>query len=652
LTTHLTNQVVFGVNYFNQLFHDFNNSFDTKALGLFLSPDATDHGQPILGAPNIIIAPPKSTGISGFEQIGLTPPEGRSDQTGHLTDIVSYVAGRHQFRFGGEVRQAHVDEFYHRRGTGKFVFDGTAGPWSGDNADARTKALADFMAGDVSQCTPGKSNCGSTIAVGNPERKVVVNAFNFYFQDAWQVSGKLNLNLGLRYEYFGPLHSDAKDLALFIPGRGLAIQGAGIDSIFPPNHNDFAPRFGFAYQPTGSGDLVVRGGIGIFFDQINMNPFLDFRPPITAAQGLEGNPIGPAPVSTFSRDAYQWDAVQAGGKSIFPGVQVCTDAFCTNAPGQNLFSVNQNFRTPHFANYNLQVERSLGSAAVAQIGYVGSEGRKLNLVSNINQYGAFPTFGSIIQLNSVGTSNYNSLQTTLRLRSWRGLTAQAGYTWAHSLDEITAYRAALADDLHNIKADYGNSDFDTRHLFTLNFDYQIPGSSHGPGILSHGWEVSSLLNFHTGQPNDGTLPLGDASSPFNPTTQFYYLMSNPFAGLNHQFSAANGGTEWFNPAAFCQRTATTTCAGGKQIGRNKFYGPGYGSVDLSVIKTIPIRERLKVQLRAEMFNLFNRINLSQGTGAVDYGSGLVSDTAGDFYGAPGIGPGEAFNMQLAAKIIF
>ena len=633
VTPHLTNQILFGVNYFNQLFHDFNNSFNTKALGLFLSPDATDHGQPILGAPNIA--------ISGFEQIGLTPPEGRSDQTGHLTDIVSYVAGRHQFRFGGEVRQAHVDEFYHRRGTGKFTFDGTQGPWANDaTVDSATKGLADFMAGDVSK---------STIAVGNPERFVVVNAFNFYFQDAWQLTSKLNFNLGLRYEYFGPLHSDKKDLGVFVPGRGLLIQGNGIDSIFPASHNDFAPRFGFACQPTGSGDLVVRGGLGIFFDQINMNPFLDFRPPITAAQGLQGNPIGPSAVSTYARNVYQWDAAQAGGASIFPGVKVCTDPLCTNAPGQNLFSVSQNFRVPHFANYNLQVERSLGSAAVAQVGYVGSQGRKLNVVSNINQYNAFPNLGSIIQLNSVGTSNYNALQSTLRLRSWHGLTSQIGYTWSHALDEISEYRAAIQDDLHNLKADYGNSDFDTRHLFTVGFDYQIPGSSHGPSILSHGWEVSSLMNFHTGQPFDETLPLGDPSSPFDPSTEYLRLLSNPFSGINHSFSAANGGEVWINPAAFC----TAPCSG-KPFGRNKFHGPGYGSVDLSVLKTIPIRERVKVQLRAEMFNLFNRINLASGPGAVnDYTStGLVSDTIGDFNGAPGIGPGEAFNMQLVAKIIF
>src|SRR5262249_5581914 len=206
---------------------------------------------------------------------------------------------------------------------------------------------------------------------------------------AWQFTRRLNLSLGLRYEYFGPLHSDRKDIAVFVPGKGLLIQGNGIDSIFPPNRNDFAPRLGFAYQPTDKGDLVVRGAIGIYFDQINMNPFLDFRPPIAAAQGIQGNPFGPAPVSTYSRDTYNWPTVQTGGASIFPGVKVCANPLCIGTPGLNLFSVNQNFRTPHFANFNLQVEKGLGKAGVLQVGYVGSEGRKLNIVSDINQFGAF-----------------------------------------------------------------------------------------------------------------------------------------------------------------------------------------------------------------------------------------------------------------------
>jgi hypothetical protein len=656
LSPRLTNQVLVGVNYFNQVFHDFNNSFDTKALGLFLSPDATINGTPIHGAPNVVIsgAAGGTSSAVGFEQIGLTPPEGRNDITGHLTDIVSYIVGKHQLRFGGEFRQARVNEFYHRRGTGKFTFDGTQGPWDkatgckppsgpipagcgaigGAGQVDATFALADYLGGLVSS---------STIAVGNPERFVTVNAYNLYFQDQWQLNRKLNLNLGLRYEYFGPLHSDRQDIAVFIPGKGLLIQGNGIDSIFPPNRNDFAPRVGFAYQPRERGDVVVRGFFGIFFDQINMNPFLDFRPPIAAAQGIQGNPIGPFAVSTYSRNTYNWQTVQAGGASIFPGVTTCSNPLCIGNPGLNLFSVSQNFRTPHFANYSLQVEKGFGKAAVLQVGYVGSQGRKLNIVSNINQFGAFnvgasQNYGSILQLNSVGTSNYNALQTSFKVRSWHGLTSTFAYTWSHALDEISEYRAVIADNPNNIKLDYGNGDYDTRHLFTVGLTYDIPGGSYGPKYLTHGWQVSSLMNWHTGQPFDVVL-------------ERVNLIGDPFAGLSHSFSknlASCGcaGMQWLNPAAFGPRTGTFG-----NLSRNKFYGPGYGDVDFSVLKNIPIRERLKLQLRAEMFNLFNRINMASGPGSVN-GDGTVTDTIGDFNGAPGIGPGEAFNMQLAIKIIF
>jgi hypothetical protein len=654
----VTNQVLVGVNYFNQVFHDFNNSFNTRAMGLFLSPDATIKGQPILGAPNIVISPPAGTSGAGFEQIGLTPPEGRNDITGHLTDIVSYNVGAHQFRFGGEFRQARVNEFYHRRGTGKFVFDGTQGPWANSTTvDPTTKALADFLAGDVQS---------STIAVGNPERFVRVNAFNLYFQDAWQISRNLNLNFGMRYEYFGPLHSPDKDLAVFVPGKGLLIQGAGIDSIFPPDRNNFAPRFGFAYQPRGTGDLVFRGGIGVFYDQINMNPFLDFRPPIAAAQGLQGNPIGPRAVSTYSTNilaqtSYNWQTVQqlSPTGAIFPGVVTCSDPLCTGTSGFNLFSVNQNFRTPYFYNYNFQFEKGLGSAAVFQIGYVGSEGRKLNIVTNVNQNKAFPNFGSILQLNSIGTSNYNALQSTFKIRSWRGLTTQFAYTWAHSLDEISEYRAVIADDAFNPKLDYGNSDYDTRHLFTVALNYAVPRASWASGWSKwfvNDWQVSSVMNWHTGQPSDETRLGLD-------------LIGDPYSGISHTFSAANGGTQWWNPAAFAAPAPGTI----GNLSRNRFYAPGFGDVDLSVFKSFPVTERVRIRLQADMFNLFNRINLAAGPGSVgsscgalnkkslvlsdrvcttSAGFGKVSDTIGDFNGAPGLGPGEQFNMQLAVKIIF
>jgi hypothetical protein len=651
LTTKLTNQVLFGANYFNQLFHDFNNSFDTKALGLFLSPDATTHGQPIHGSPNIA--------IGDFEQIGITPPEGRSDFTWHVTDIASYVTGNHQLRFGGEFRQGHVNEFYHRHGTGSFTFDGSVGPWKNDpqfNAD--TKALADFLAGDV---------VSSAITVGDIERWVKVNAFNFFGSDSWQVTKKLNLNLGLRYEYFGPLHSDKKDLAVYVFGTGLQIQGNGISNIFPPDKNNFAPRFGFAYQPTAKNDLVVRGGIGVYYDQINMNPFLDYRPGGSRADGLEINPIGPAPASSFGSPvcggtSYNWQTVQnpvcpagtpkAGQPnptgSVFPGVLACKDATCTNASGLSAYSVSQNFRAPYFYNYDLQVEKSFGNLAVWQIGYVGSQGRKLSMMFDMPTTGT--NFGSIIQLQSVGTSNYNSLQTTFKLRSWHGLTSQYSFTWGHTLDQMSEYRGVISDSLDR-RVDYGNSDFDTRRLFTANFVYDVPKASWAHSAWStrlwNGWQVSSLWNFHTGQPSDELL-------------SGLYLVGNPYAGA-HKFSAAAGGEQWWNPSAFALAGPGTP-----QLARNTLRGPGYGSVDLSVFKNIPINERVKIQLRMETFNLLNRINLASGPGSVaascgtkvvgatctNPGFGFVSDTIGDFNGAPGIGPGEAFNMQLAAKIIF
>jgi hypothetical protein len=687
LSSRWTNQFLFGASYFNQLFHDNNNSFDTKAMGIFLSPDATAHGQPIHGAPNIVIAPPSKSGGGGFEQIGLTPPEGRSDLTLHFTDILSYSVGKHQFRYGAEFRHGKLNEFYHRRGTGKFVFDGSAGPWAG-SATCTTNpllcALADFLAGDVSSCTDALHvnnafTCGSTIVVGDPERWVHVNAFNAYIQDSWQITKKLNLEYGLRYEYFGPMQTDKKDIANFVPGTGFVVQD-GSHPLFNPGKNHFAPRLGFAYQPTAKGDLVVRGGFGVFYDQINLNPFLDFRPPVAAPSGIQGNPFGATPVSTFSRNGYNWDTVQAGGASIFPGVIKCGDPLCTTAvdsndnpvspvPKFNLYSVSQNFRTPYFYNYNLQVEKSLGNSAMFQIGYVGSQGRKLNIVSNINQGNAVsPNFGNILQLNTIGTSNYNALQTIFRTRAWRGLSTQFAYTWSHALDEVSEYRGQVLDDAFNLKADYGNSDFDTRHLFTVSGTYDVPKAPWATSSWSkrafNDWQVSTVMNWHKGQPSDETL-------------SGLSLIGNPYANVSHTFDPSFG-TQWWNPAAFCLPNSnpalSTACPGAANLSRNKFTGPGFGDVDLSFIKNVPITERVKVQLRADFFNLFNRINLASGVGAVgstcapaapvppattatgicttSSGFGQVSDTIGDFNGAPAIGPGEARNIQLVAKIIF
>ncbi len=666
LSSRFTNQVLVGANYFNQVFTDNNHNFQPGFGGLNVSPDMH-----LLGASELQ--------IHGFDGVGVTNPNGRNDITYHITDNASYVQGAHQMRFGAEFRFANVNEFYHRRGRGRFTFNGSQGPWAGCATAACTTlssqsllsnalALADFLAGDVAK---------SQLAVGNPERTVRVNAFNAHFQDSWQITRNFNLNFGLRYEYFGPLHDGDKDLAFFDEVKGFRIQGAGADSIFPPDRRAFAPRLGFAYHAASFGGWVLRGGVGVFYDQINMNPFLDNH---VGSDGVEGNPWGPKPYPLFTTNIqgqtnYNWDQAMAASPTgfIFPGIQatattvgaLCQNPFCTTPPSatyagdpQNLsvFSVNQNFRTPYYLNYNLQIEKALGDKVIAQIGYVGSEGRKLSIFGDINQNGAFPQFNSVIQLSSSGTSNYNSLQAQLRTNSWHNLSGAIGYTWAHALDEVSEYRGVTLDDAFNKHFDYGNSDFDTRHLFTISMVYDVPRASWATGPwanrLWNGWQFSTFTNFHTGQPvEDGRLGLD--------------LIGDPYAGAKHSF-VKGVGEQWWNGNAFAEPLPGTV----GNLSRNKLHGPGFGSVDVSVIKNVPITERFKVQLRAEMFNIFNRKNLASVFGGVNEGCadipsggrllcgnapggfGWVQDTIADSQAAPGIGPGEPFQIQLAAKIIF
>ncbi len=228
LSARLTNQLTFGVNTFKQTFSDFNNGYDPAALGL-----NTGVTNPILaGAPNIL--------IGTFDQTGPTPYSGRVDVTGHLDDALSYVVGKHQLRFGGEARRAYVYEFYGTGERGTFRFNGSEGPWAGTQTDNNVAALADFLAGYVYQ---------SHIVLGDPNRQVFMNSFDVFAQDNWQVTRKLNLNLGLRYDYISPIHDAHDDLSAFIPGQGIVFAGQGIPYLYPRDWGNVGPRVGLRLFP-------------------------------------------------------------------------------------------------------------------------------------------------------------------------------------------------------------------------------------------------------------------------------------------------------------------------------------------------------------------------------------------------------------------
>ena len=640
ISNSMANQLLLGVNYFNQVFNDFETDFNAPSLGLVT-------GSTLPGAPNIK--------ITGFDPIGETPPEGRNDITGHLTDDFSWTVGRHQFKFGGEFRQAQLDEFYHRHALGSFTFDGSQGSTPGTAAgawtsgDARIDALSDFLAGNVAS---------SSIALGNPERQVFVNTYSFFGQDSWQLSPKLNVNYGMRWDYEGPLHNSYKNLSVFRPQLGgVVFQGNQISNLYDPVYTNFGPRLGFSYQL--SPQTVLRAGVGLYYDTPNLNPFLDNRPGNGAPNGVEGNPGGPAgdEVTTST----------AGGYTIEQGVNV----FPPGAGSDSIFSIAKNFVPSHNLNFNLQLERSLSNKVVAQLGYVGSEGRHLLSIRDINQaqpgvyntsaeqnasrpfYGAFPGFTFINEIQSIGNSNYNSLQATLRVADMHGFTSQVAYTWSHAFDEVTSYRGALPQDSANFKGDYGSSDFDSRHIFTGLVSYNVPGTEKWH-FLSKGWQLNSLLTFHSGNPFSVFSSADTSGTSDNVQRADAVPGVSPYAGFKQSKINAN----WLNPDAFVDAAPGTF----GNTGRNAYIGPGYGDVDFSIFKNTPlIGERVTTQFRVEMFNLFDRTNfaspISNGNGFFNpnytYDNALnLSTTIGSFNGAPGIGAGEPFNTQLALKIIF
>jgi hypothetical protein len=652
----ISNTVTAGVNYFHQTFSDANTNFAGVAGAGFIT------GAPFPNAPNIIIG-------NDFEPTGNTPPEGRQDVTGIIDEALNWTKGRHQLRLGGEFRHAQVDEFYHRHAIGSYTFIGDQGPngdgsvpWATDDPDVA--ALADFLAGYLTK---------GSIAVGNPERTVFSNGFDIFGQDSYQITPAFNVNFGLRYDYMQPMHDSKKDLSVFRPDlteTGIAFQGQDISQIYGSDWNSISPRAGFSYQPKGSSGAVIRGGIGLFFDTPNANPFLDNRPGNSAPNGLEGNPGGSSPVFTIT----------TGATTIVPNQEIIPTATlaCLQANPCGVFSVAPGFRSPYNLNFNLQIEKSLGSKAFAQLGYVGSQGRKLLSLLNIDQpyLGGAPgpysgNFGGnyysdINQVESIGTSNYNSLQALFRTNNWHGLTSQAAYTWGHNLDEVTQYRGALPQDSYNFKSDlptdrgdYGNSDFDTRNTLSGYLNYDVP-TFGGPKLLTGGWALNSSFAFKGGQPI--TIYNDNDTSGTNEFTQRVNQIANPFAGISHSIQTNSSGgkfVQWINPAAFAEPAPNTWGT----IGRNSIYGPGYSDFDLSVFKNTMFNIHdfpVNVQFRAEMYNLFNRVNLASPACTQlcnDYfGSGSAFGTSGSTIGSgnfsPGIGPGEPFNVQLALKILF
>jgi len=659
LSPSITNQLAAGVSYFHQTFADANTAFDPGALGL-------DTGSSVPGAPYLKIGPTSgssgglfASGGSGFDPVGVTNPSGRTDGTGHINDDLNWTVGAHQLHFGGEYRREQVDDFYRSNARGSFYFDGTQGPWKADTSitDANVAYLADFLAG-----LPNKNF--SNITWGDPTRTVKINTFALYAQDSWKVRPRLSVNYGVRYDYEGVPYTGKQDLSVFDPSltSGLAVVGKDVSKLYKNFLGAFSPRVGFAYQLDNSARTVLRGGYGLYYDSIYLRELL-YNTWLTngGVFGPQFNPAGSNQVATTSTIG----GTLTAGSPVF-------NSYADALAGRGTVAIStldRNFRPSYTQSYDLNVQQSITPNILAQFGYVGTKGTHLTGIYDINQaetskqraidgktlqesrpYNSqFNNFGVINELRSNLNSNYNSLQATLKLVNFHGLSSQLGYTWSHALDYETGLLPYLPQDSTNERAEYGNADYDVRHAFSGFLSYAVPYWG-GPRRLTKGWEFDTGFNFHGGVPftvASSSNPSGNGEG--NDRAQLQ--VADPFAGVSHAVVNSGGSkyVQWFSPTAFKDAAPGTYST----TRRNQFNNPGYYNFDLAIVKNTAITERVSAQLRADIFNLFNHNNLSP-LGVLSNASekGTIGSTVGVALGNPGIGPGEPLNAQFSVRVSF
>jgi hypothetical protein len=640
------NEVRFGFNHFKEGFFPEDNDFDPRSIGL----NTGISNEQDFGLPQIRIH--DDLGIANVGAT-LSVPRARTDINYQLIDNFSWKLARHDLKFGYEFRRTTVDQFFDAGYRGRLDFD----------------SLADFLSGTLS---------GGRAARGNSNRFTFQNSHATYVQDTFRCRPDFTLNLGLRWDYFGVIDERDHLLSNFDPVQGLVQVGSpGLPRLYDRDLNNFSPRLGFAWNVHGNSKTVVRAGWGLFYDAFSQDFFAGQLPFNTFNPGPAFNPVGPSPI------LFSFSTVN----TIQNNVPIFTDFL-----DSDVFAVDPNLRTPYVQNYNLNIQRELFRNGVLEVGYVGSHGTHLFRYRDINQpvnpsvssarpfdNGPFApsggTFFYVNQLETTAISNYNALQTSFSVRDRRGFSAQVNYTWSHSIDNASdgqdyVANATQPDNSFCTKCEKANSNFDNRHRFVVAASYALPNFSQSHPRLGSGWQLNTIVTIRSGNPFHLTL-----FDDYNNTGEFFPrpdVIGDPYAGTH-------APDQFINLSAFkvpCTLDPTgdgsaASCIPGTwhfgSLGRNALRGPGYHNVDFSIFKDTKLTEKLRMQLRAEVFNLFNHPNFSNPllpgfaadmTSSIDpvtgRGTGFlpITVTPDVGIGNPFLGGGGPRDIQLAVKFIF
>ena len=728
---HLVNEARAGYNRLYQptLPGDLNTAASTYGLNTGISGPFTG------GLPRIGFGGYFFPGLGGFKWPKFQGP----DSITQFVDHVSYTAGKHSLRFGGDLHYNRVKNAAYGNARGSITFLGGVAIGTG----AGSTPLEDFFAG-----LPFKSS----VTVGNPTLELHNWAYAGFFQDDWRASKNLTVNFGVRYEYSTVPQEAHNLLGNFDPNVGLVQVGHGISSLYNPDHKSFGPRGGFAWDISGNGRTVLRAGGGLTYETVNWQSFVAFN-----------NAFGPGSVPT----GWTINGGQTSGGTIVTGnvtnknflnpVQwdqgpvYSTATDCSDNSPCPIMTVNRNLTTPYVWNWTVNLQHAFTPNLSLEAAYVGNRGSNLTGIRDINQppvgsgWGTgpggeltlcllsapaydncvadnnggeeanrpfatkFPYLANIFNMANVYRSNYNGLQVTLNARNYHGLSMVMGYTYAHASDNVGAnwdfgYGSGLPQSSYNPGAEYANSDFDIRHRLTLSLTYAIPGRT-GHGQMLEGWEINSITTLETPQywgPIDlGTDAAGTGALPVSPPATApirwsFYRAGSANLGKPSDFKSGKGvGIPFYAPGdpsmpSGCAASALAADGGSAgaetaalnlfgcyaagnsvmmapplgqfgNMGRNMFQDSGFKNFDFSIAKNFHFGEAMRLQFRAEFFNILNHPNFANPYGGQN-GYGFNDPSAGGFgcgcatpdiaAANPAVGSGGPRSVQIGAKFVF
>jgi hypothetical protein len=623
----IDNTRVFKPNLVNEFRFGYNHFFNNLGPQLAYVRDVVqEFNIPLLAYPAPSAWGSPAIGVLGYSGFGDNSgsPYTNFDHTFQWADNVSWIRGTHSMRFGAEIRRDRYNE------TGNYYARGAFGVQN----QATGYGFSDYMLGYI-------HDNSDSAALAVSQFRATSQAY--FIADNWKVRSNLTIDYGLRYEFVPPW-SDRGDSLInaylpdnvmtanappsthpclvrigngdfyantiirFDPSICVARDGRLGPNLVASDYTNFAPRLGIAWS--ASPKWTVRLGAGFFYVQDTGNPRFDMSRNLAGRIALTANTQ--IHDLTFEHP-FGLGAANACGVPSPPFI-------CISIP--QALGNDYNRRTPYVEQFELNLQRQLSANTVAEIGYLGSEGHRLerllgdnqptpSAIGSVQSRRPFPEFGPIQEVIGIVNSNYNSLSAKLTRRMSAGLTYLVGYTYSKSIDDGSGIRAIGTDPLYPqnsfcVACDRGLSVFDARNRFVTSVLYDLP-IGKGRKFLSHGvassivggWELSSIWTVSSGFP----LNITDGVDRSNTGIGGSYDRPNSI-GANPKLSNPSTG-EWFNIQSFSLQPLGSF----GNLGRNVVRGPGILSADFSIKKNFNFNERTYLQFRFEAFNALNHPNL-------------------------------------------